>query len=580
MSGNEVILVDQYVSKMQEARDEPLADDVAFEIFAASMALRGEDVTDDIIESGLVGGGVDGGIDAVYVFLDGIPLDEDSEVLQEGFRESEIRRGAKLTLHFVQAKRSPSFTETAFDKVLASTGKLLDLSVDLDNLLQQYAPDVVARFGIFRQAWLKLNLRFPSISVKFSYVTRGETREVHANVLQKCDDLKLQFQRIIPSLDTSEVSLLGVKELWARIAALPQYDLQLRFEDYVSKGDSYAGIVSLPDYYGFIVGERHNLRGHLFESNVRDFQGDVAVNRQISQTLESNDSGDFWWFNNGITILCSDVNIGGDKKFSLSNVQIVNGLQTSHSIYRSLANDGLELERNRNRSVQVRVIKTQDPEVRDRVIRATNSQTKVPDASLHATEEIHRQIESHFISNGWYYDRRKNFYKNSGKPSEKIVSISALGQAVMAIGLSRPNDARARPTTLLNNDSNYKQVFNVALPLPTFLWIAKWQRKVDSLLLSEAVGADSYTRTNARFYVSMYLATKRLGEKIQSPGQLSNIVTQDLDITEEDVKLGLSVVLEEAETLMVENDWLLDRVSKSGELNLPVIRRALSSDQT
>ena len=82
------------------------------------------------------------------------------------------------------------------------------------------------------------------------------------------------------------------------------------------------------------------------------------------------------------------------------------------------------------------------------MIRATNSQTKVPDASLPATEAIHRQIEAHFKAHGWFYDRRKNFYKNTGKPGDRIISIGGLGQAGTAIGLSRPNDARARPTTL------------------------------------------------------------------------------------------------------------------------------------
>ena len=60
---------------------------------------------------------------------------------------------------------------------------------------------------------------------------------------------------------------------------------------------------------------------------------------------------------------------------------------------------------------------TADAPTRDQVIRATNRQTAVSDASLRATDDVQRQIENYFLTKGWYYDRRKNFYKNEGKGS-------------------------------------------------------------------------------------------------------------------------------------------------------------------
>jgi len=80
------------------------------------------------------------------------------------------------------------------------------------------------------------------------------------------------------------------------------------------------------------------------------------------------------------------------------------------------------------RSILVRVIVTEDAESRDRIIRATNSQTDIPSASLRATDKIHRDIEDFFATRGLFYDRRKNFYKNQGKPVRKIVSIGFLAQ--------------------------------------------------------------------------------------------------------------------------------------------------------
>jgi hypothetical protein len=68
----------------------------------------------------------------------------------------------------------------------------------------------------------------------------------------------------------------------------------------------------------------------------------------------------------------------------------------------------------------VRIIVTADPATRDQVIRATNRQTAVSDASLRATDDVQRQIENYFLTQGWYYDRRKNFYKTTARKSRRL----------------------------------------------------------------------------------------------------------------------------------------------------------------
>ena len=84
--------------------------------------------------------------------------------------------------------------------------------------------------------------------------------------------------------------------------------------------------------------ENNRLRRHLFEWNVRDYQGNVEVNKGIRGSLTSAGSPEFWWLNNGVAILCSDATSAG-KSYSLSNIRIVNGLQTSHEIYEVLKNN-------------------------------------------------------------------------------------------------------------------------------------------------------------------------------------------------------------------------------------------------
>lgn len=231
-------------------------------------------------------------------------------------------------------------------------------------------------------------------------------------------------------------------------------------------------------------------------------------------------------------------------------------------------------DRGQGRSVAVRIIKTQDEGVRDLIIRATNSQTKVPDASLHATETIHRQIEAHFKARGWFYDRRKNYYKNTGAPTDRIISIGGLGQAVTAIGLSRPNDARARPTTLLNNPADYAEIFNPQVDLDVYLWIASTQRHIDSLLVNEA---EQYLRTNLRFHVSCYLVTKLLGFRTYGPRQLRDIAASPLKTASDEVFNAVQTLERIAYGMADEDDtdWSFDRTAKSKAFAEATLQAAL-----
>lgn len=76
-------------------------------------------------------------------------------------------------------------------------------------------------------------------------------------------------------------------------------------------------------------------------------------------------------------------------------------------------------------------------------------QNPVSPTLLRATGTIQRDIELFFSNNGYYYDRRKNYYKNQGKPATKIFSIQYTAQAIRSIVDDDPHTARARPTSLL-----------------------------------------------------------------------------------------------------------------------------------
>lgn len=556
---NELVLLDQVLKQRQDERSTPIRDDDAFELFACEQALSERDLSMEEIAAGVVGGGNDGGLDGVYVLLGDLLLAEDSDVFQDDFVPGKVATRSPLELWLVQAKRETSFSESAVEKVADSCRRLLSLAEEDADLEQLYSTAVVTRTGFFRRALRVLAARHPHVTIRFVYATRGHVDSVNTKVEIKAADLRRQFAEVVSGA-SGIVDFLGAAELWQRAIAHPSYTMQLTYQENATSGNSHVALVRLRDYLQFLTDENGELRRHIFDWNVRDYQGDVEVNKEIRQSLEELEGPEFWWLNNGITVVCTRATVVG-KTFALDDVQVVNGLQTSHTVFdvlRGAADDYPAL----SRAVLVRILVTDDAPTRDRVIRATNRQTSVPAASLRATDDIQRDIEAFFLHHGWFYDRRKNYYRNNGKSVERIVSIPLLAQAVMAMGLSRPDNSRARPSSLLKRDDDYRKIFSRDIPLNVYLWMAQAQKTVDSFLLSETAGTTPQERTNLRFHLSMIAAAKLHGAQVHNPLQLQSIAASRPSIADADLPGCLAVLKESLSTRVDETDDGPDKIVK------------------
>jgi AIPR protein len=229
------------------------------------------------------------------------------------------------------------------------------------------------------------------------------------------------------------------------------------------------------------------------------------VNKEIAFSLTNPTPGvDFWWLNNGVTIVADQAQFINNR-LTVENPLIVNGLQTSHELHNSAPN----LPDNEARTVLVRVIVERDRVKRDEIIRATNRQTNVQHSSFRATEPIHREIEDYLKTLGYFYDRRKNMYKREGKPSDKIVSIDKLSQAVLAALKQEPHVARARPTTALKDQAAYASIFSSnrnTHPLGIYGVATRLLEAVEVYFKSIQTPANQIYRNNLRFHVTMVLA--------------------------------------------------------------------------
>jgi hypothetical protein len=187
------------------------------------------------------------------------------------------------------------------------------------------------------------------------------------------------------------------------------------------------------------------------------------------------------------------------------------------------------------RNLLVRVIVPKSSESREKIIRATNSQTSIPEEALRALDKIHRNIESYLETYQIYYDRRKNFYKNQQKPLKRIVTIKQMAQAVMSVVLHRPDNARGRPNDVIRNPEEYKEVFSETHPLNLYYFCISMLWKVESLLKSDRITSslDTKSRLEVKFHVMMYstvMLTRNLKPIVGEIARLSiNQISDELE---------------------------------------------------
>ena len=109
MNSNDKIILEQIIGQEHSTRAGTLTKSEFFELFVAEQVLKDYDLGYNEIESGLIGGANDGGIDSIYVLVNG-------ELAQEDFDFSTLKKGVVIETIVIQAKLTDGFGETAVDK--------------------------------------------------------------------------------------------------------------------------------------------------------------------------------------------------------------------------------------------------------------------------------------------------------------------------------------------------------------------------------------------------------------------------------------------------------------------------------
>jgi hypothetical protein len=389
----------------------------------------------------IVGGAHDKGVDALHI-------DHDNGVV------SVIQGKYRQNANAGSENRSDVLALANLGRVLARTEKqefkalISEADAAVQTLLEK------AREGVQKRAY-RLVLYF---------VTTGKVSNTHREEAVQCVD---------------EWDLVSF-EVHAR------NDLIRRMQDYVEGAAPPVPTISLPIYgeqsfnrfdhetrisswvftmLGLDLAKIYEHNGiRLFQRNIRGYLGKNDINRGIEHTIEREPEY-FWYFNNGVTIVCDEARQITDRRQKLlrvSNAQIINGQQTTRTLAETNA---------RTSTVLVKVIaisrESDDDQRRyshlvSEIVSATNRQNAIGQVDLKSNDLEQIRLERDLKKLGYRYIRKRQSKREIRRADPRkykaFIKKEELAKAVAACRLD-PFEVRLGTNRLFEDDL-YSKIFD------------------------------------------------------------------------------------------------------------------------
>ena len=413
-------IVDQRLNGiMQDAADLlPPGDEgrrrsAAFVLLCMSTSL---DITLEEAADLLTDGGNDAGVDGLQ-----IGEVEDGEFLvtlfQGKYRINNLAGTANFPENGVQ--KAVNTVQILFDpfREVAMNRRLAPRVEEIRSLIRDgYIPRVRfvlcnngAKWNETAQAWIDELARGNPDKIEFCHCNHDSI----VSILQRTQEvnvaLQLRGQRIVEDMNFMRV-LLG------RI--------------------SVQNIAELFEQYGDRLLQR-NIRRYLGLKNNR-------VNMAIQNTLLSDKADNFYFYNNGITVVCDKLEYNAfqtdDNIVRLKNMQIINGGQTCKTIHETLkSSPGTNVA---SAYVMIRIYQLEEDSrdfIQD-ITYATNSQNPVDLRDLRSNDELQKTLELGMKGLGYVYKRQRE----EGVTGADVITSAVAAEAVLAVWRERPHQARFR----------------------------------------------------------------------------------------------------------------------------------------
>ena len=392
------------------------------------------------------------GIDGIAIIINNnLLVNKDDIEIYKRSKDLDIR------IIFTQSKTSPSYDSGSIYKFIGAVQNFFAENNDINLTAEvKYFKDIYNYLFEHNNARL-INKNSPRCELLFSTtakpindpVIEGIAKQGEKNILQACSELKYV-----------KIHLLGAdyiidtyNEIENRYETVINFKNNLTLDRIKGVEQSYIGYLNYIEFLKLVTDKDGTLRRNLFYENVRDYQGsDNKVNLEISETLSEHELRDkFILLNNGITVVANYLKALGSNDYEIRDYQIVNGCQTSTILY----NHNSILSTADNFYVPIKIIHTNDGDVINRIIKATNRQTPVPDEAFVALDKFHKRLQEYYVvmseemPEKLFYERRSKEYTNSEKRIEKnqIINLHSQIRSFTAIFL-------ALPQLVYNNNPN------------------------------------------------------------------------------------------------------------------------------
>jgi len=410
-----------------------LPEDKQFEHFAGYITIRRQYSetfdTDDIV----TGAGGDIGIDAIAVIVNGALMTD-----IESFQDQADHAGSlDVTFIFVQAERSASFDSA---KIAQFAFGVMDFFKDRPALQQNVAVKEAASImsAVYQRS---SKFKHGNPACRLFYVTTGRwQRDPTLEARRTTAQADLNGTGLFRDVEFSCIGADGIQKLYSQTKNALSREFTFTNRTVVPEiagvSEAYLGYISAPTFLSLVTDEDGDIIKSIFYDNVRDWQDYNEVNSEIRDTLVSNHKNRFVLMNNGITIIARTLRPTGNR-FYIEDFQVVNGCQTSHVLAAASADADDSV------MIPLRLIGTQDEEVIESIIHATNRQTVVKREQFLAVTDFAKKLELFFRSfnNGQklYYERRSHQYDNLSIEKTRIVTSANLIRAFAAVFLSEPH---------------------------------------------------------------------------------------------------------------------------------------------
>lgn len=222
--------------------------------------------------------------------------------------------------------------------------------------------------------------------------------------------------------------------------------LQILPEEYQLEGMSKAFYIMTPISQIYEMYKDAKKKSYpLFEENIREYLGKNSVNNGIINTLKnSKDRNNFFYYNNGITVICESANKDTSNTLKLLKPQVVNGCQTVNTIFEVLSDFKPEdiTKEFKYSYVMVKVLvfnkemEIEKPNFYRDIVKYTNRQNAINENAFGARLDLFYNLQEEFLRRGFLMEVKPG---DKIKFKEKYNSKIALNELLnLANKLSNP----------------------------------------------------------------------------------------------------------------------------------------------